>query len=654
MKKVLQIVMLLVVFGLSKSIAQTYYINENFSSSNVPAGWSSTAAGTGGQWVFGPGLTNSYLPIGNRPSCALINDAGCACVEDSARLTTMAVNLTSATTVFLSFDYVYAQYYSGSTGATEIFWTEKSLDGGTTWTFMDSIPGLYNNGPYWATAGWDLSSQLAGQANVKIRFHYSDNGTAIVGAGITNVKLYSPIANDAALTAITPVAGTSTAYGVVGNTVTIGGTIYNNGSNAITSMVINLTDGINTWPYTYSGNIAPLTSANFTHSHLYNIAATGLHPLTMYASLTGDTDNINDTLHTLIVGAIFSPVHKVTFEEETGCWCGFCVRGLVYMDSMSNSANAANCELIAVHDADPMVINAYDAGATTMPGFSGFPSIEIDRKVIDDPSNIFPEYTAHIGDFGIADITVTPTYNWTTGLLNVSASAHFAVDVAPGNGAYNLAYVVTEDRVHSILSTYDQHNYYNGGSYGPLSNLEYDFVTLPNPVPAAQMYYDHVARAIAGSYTGTNGSLPGTIAGGTTQNYTFPTTYTVPATSNPLKMKVIVLLINTVTGQIMNAADAPLSPTGIADASASVSTFTVYPNPFNETANIEFSLIKDENVVLNVYNMLGEKVYSVNNGTMSQGEHMIQLNGANLSSGLYMVSLTAGDNTITRKVSLNK
>ena len=81
---------------------------------------------------------------------------------------------------------------------------------------------------------------------------------------------------------------------------------------------------------------------------------------------------------------------------------------------------------------------------------------------------------------------------------------------------------------------------------------------------------------------------------------------------------------------------------------------SVYPNPFNETTNIEFSLNKDENVVVSVYNMLGEKVYSLNNGTMSQGDHMIQLNGANLSSGLYMVSLTAGDNTITRKVSLNK
>src|ERR1035437_843865 len=111
MKKVLPILMLLALFGLSKAFAQTYYINENFSGGVLPAGWASTAAGTGGQWVFGTGFTNSYLPLANRPSYALINDAGCACVEDSARLTTMAVNLTAATTVFLSFDYVYAQYY---------------------------------------------------------------------------------------------------------------------------------------------------------------------------------------------------------------------------------------------------------------------------------------------------------------------------------------------------------------------------------------------------------------------------------------------------------------------------------------------------------------------------------------------------------------
>ena len=301
-----------------------------------------------------------------------------------------------------------------------------------------------------------------------------------------------------------------------------------------------------------------------------------------------------------------------------------------------------------------MTVPIYDAGVTGMAGFSGFPSIEVERKAIDDPINIFPEYNAHVGDFGVADITVIPDYNSTTRVLSVSASAHFAVDVSQGNGAYNLAYVVTENRVNNSSLSYAQQNDYSGGSFGPLQDAEYNFAALPNPVPASQMYYDNVARTIEDTYTGTAGSLPGTIAAGSIQNYSFVTTYTLPNSQNPANMKVIVLLINTITGEIMNANDASLTLTNIAEVNNSLETFGVYPNPFTEITNISFTLKKDENVTINVYNMLGEKVYSNDYGTMSQGEHIIQINGNNLSSGLYLVRLSAGDYTISKKVSLNK
>jgi hypothetical protein len=104
----------------------------------------------------------------------------------------------------------------------------------------------------------------------------------------------------------------------------------------------------------------------------------------------------------------------------------------------------------------------------------------------------------------------------------------------------------------------------------------------------------------------------------------------------------------------MNANDAPLSPAGIVEVNNSLESFGVYPNPFNTNTNVAFNLKKDENVTLNVYNMIGEKVYSLNNGMMTEGDHLIQINGSNLSTGLYLVTLTAGDYTATMKVSLVK
>ena len=64
--------------------------------------------------------------------------------------------------------------------------------------------------------------------------------------------------------------------------------------------------------------------------------------------------------------------------------------------------------------------------------------------------------------------------------------------------------VVVEDGVRGTGSGYNQVNAYSGGANGPMGNYH----NLPNPVPAAQMVYDHVARAILGNWVGTEASLP--------------------------------------------------------------------------------------------------------------------------------------------------
>ncbi len=642
--------MLLAIFGLSKSIAQTTFMNVDFETAAMPTGWTQTTLATDGGWKFGinTALQSSYFPIIAHTNMACTNDDACNCNKSADRLKTSVVNLTTATTVFVQLDLYYGAF---NNGGQEVATLEVSTNGGSTWSVAATLPADVN----WGTHIFNVPA-AAGQANVMFSVMYNDGGAWNYGMAIDNFKVLAPAPSDAILQAVTPTAGSPASYGLTSTSINIGGTIFNNGGTNITSCTIKYDDGTGPVSYTFNSTITPAGTATFTCPTPYNLGATaGSHPITVWVELPNDANHNNDTLHTILTGAMFIPVHKVTVEEETGTWCGWCVRGIVFMDSLK-AAYPNTTELVAVHNADPMTVTAYDAGATSFPNFSGFPSIEVDRKSLDDPSAIFDEYNAHIADFAVADITATSSFNWTTHVATINASAHFAVPIAPATGAYNLAMVITEDQVHSTASTtWDQHNYYsstNQNIYLPSGGSGYFFQSLTDPVPAAQMYYPDVARAISGTYTGTAGSLPATIAAGATQNYTF--SYTVPTGQNFNKMKAIILLVNTTSGQILNANHADLVSTGIDEVNSSLSSINVYPNPFSSNTNIVFDLKKAENVKLIVTNVLGAVVYSSDNGMMAEGNHIITFDGHDLSSGMYFVTLKTGDNSITQKISLQK
>jgi hypothetical protein len=67
-----------------------------------------------------------------------------------------------------------------------------------------------------------------------------------------------------------------------------------------------------------------------------------------------------------------------------------------------------------------------------------------------------------------------------------------------------------------------------------------------------------------------------------------------------------------------------------------------YPNPFNPTTNISFSLPANEFVELSVYNVLGQKVATVLNQQMSAGTHSVSFNARGLASGVYIYQIRAG------------
>ena len=79
-----------------------------------------------------------------------------------------------------------------------------------------------------------------------------------------------------------------------------------------------------------------------------------------------------------------------------------------------------------------------------------------------------------------------------------------------------------------------------------------------------------------------------------------------------------------------------------------------YPNPFNPSTIIKFSVPKEVQVKLSVFNILGEKVKELRNEMMKPGYYEVEFNASTLASGVYLYRIKAGDFIETKKMVLMK
>lgn len=79
-----------------------------------------------------------------------------------------------------------------------------------------------------------------------------------------------------------------------------------------------------------------------------------------------------------------------------------------------------------------------------------------------------------------------------------------------------------------------------------------------------------------------------------------------------------------------------------------------FPNPFNPSTTISFTLPLMSRVVLSIYNELGQKVAELFNGEKAAGSHSIEWNAGNFNSGIYFYELKTEKYSLTKKLILMK
>jgi len=79
-----------------------------------------------------------------------------------------------------------------------------------------------------------------------------------------------------------------------------------------------------------------------------------------------------------------------------------------------------------------------------------------------------------------------------------------------------------------------------------------------------------------------------------------------------------------------------------------------YPNPFNPSTTIRFSLPKETQLKINIYNMLGQLVETLAEGTYEAGYHKVTFNASTLPSGAYIYRIESSEFVQVRKMVLLK
>ena len=79
-----------------------------------------------------------------------------------------------------------------------------------------------------------------------------------------------------------------------------------------------------------------------------------------------------------------------------------------------------------------------------------------------------------------------------------------------------------------------------------------------------------------------------------------------------------------------------------------------YPNPFNPSTKIKYSIPQSSNVVIKVFDILGNEIETLVNEEKPTGTYEITWYAENLPSGVYFYRLHAGDFVGTKKMVLLK
>jgi len=713
MKKILLAAVILL--GSIYSIkAQTVYFQDfQASGTNAPSGWTTGVASYHPKnqgWKFNdvfPTHGNS-LWLNNTAThtyCAFVDDVdynytgsswnNTTGIADYDTLYTTSINCSTASHVFMTFDLNFNNYTGYEVGTLIV-----STNGGSTWTKITDLPSQSGSLAWQDSLVADISSFTAGQANVELAFTWNNAGAVSHygapgwGMAIDNLDVYAPLGYDLSVTAqnLSPLMQAGTAY-------TFTGSIYNYGGDSIKSMTMN---------YAVNGNVGSPATQTFTLTPTFNSLTSydwsmsaaqftppsaGTYTVKFWAdNLNGsyiDQNHANDTLTANFWVLPSLKPRQALYEEFTGQSCVYCMLAGPNMDSVQTN-NATTSNIIRYHVPIPGRDfmygdgNGANTGTWVNPRMTYYSVDAAPTGFLDgtslEPSGLDPDSATRYSSHTLqADDNVGSPFT----IDITSAGFDAAKDSFYVSGSITAYAAFTSGLKLQVALTIDSLTYPQDlstdnpqGEFQPPIGSTSGNSGVPDTYFPYVLKFPHVLEYMFPSASGTSLAA---FTSGQQQPFTFgwkqnhpwgeypngshalgdSTDYHASSTG---QIVVFVQTNNSIPADFLPAkyvfqsASAPFSGmvyTGMQKLSDGV-LFEMYPNPTNNNTNIKFQLDKDQNINVAVYNMLGEQVYSTNQGNMPAGTHTITIDGSNLQNGMYFVRIITDNVTTTKKLIIQR
>ena len=509
----------------------------------------------------------------------------------------------------------------------------------------------------------DLTPFAANQATVYLKFNFQ--GDHDIFWAIDDIKLTSVPMLDIAVDTITInpyvlsgdnyITGTiSNAGGVTINSVDMSYTI--NGGSVVSQSLNNLSiPPFGTYSFLFQ---QPASLDNFVK---YNIEVDAIGP-----NAGNDAIPSNNTLSTSINALSAMPVKNVLLEEFTTASCQYCPMGTTIVNNIDNSySRIIPVALHAGFGTDAMTTADHSSIYSALGGGSGAPALMIDRFYWTDLKDITMNMV-YSSDFSYTlwndktqkrlpirsplGIAATTTYNSSNRLLTVTPTVQFYTQLT--GLSYRINCYIVEDSVSGSGAGYNQVNYWTNHSQGSFNPW------YGKGSPIAGFKHRHVGRYLFGGPWGTTGIIPADVNSG--DAFSTQYTYTIPAGWNANRIKLVVFVqdYHTATSgrSIINALQVGLNVTdstaltvisGLPEFSnSSLRLIDLFPNPASNLVNIDYTLNQNSSISFEVYNMLDEKLHTVEQQKLTAGDYRTQLNTSAYPSGIYFVAVKDENNLL--------
>jgi len=421
-------------------------------------------------------------------------------------------------------------------------------------------------------------------------------------------------------------------YNHVNDYVDVQAIIENHGALPVTSCTFGYQFEDSLYSATFNDlNIAPLSTRMLTHSIKLHGTKAGEYPFQANISNVngGIDEDPGDNVFSRYIYFLAEQLQKkVVIENICGTWCMWCPRGIVYMEKLA-ALYPEWVIPIEIHYDDPMAFSEYVNPLIAVIG--GYPAGHLDRKILDVDPEVYEDFLDTLYSRAVpVEVGVEATWDEATRALTVKAKGHLSI--TSNHNSLRFSCVLTENNVHGTDSGYEQYNVYSGGGYGPMGGFE----NLPFIVPADQMLYQFVARAILGGFDGMENSIPDKVVAN--KEFEMEFTYIVPEAFDINDMNAIVIALDSETGEILNSARIKVTE-NVGVPSISHVKFNLYPNPATEIIRLEMDGQVASELTLSIYDPYGRYIRSIGDLDVIKGKQIKDILVGDLIPGQYLLEI---------------